>query len=449
MRSTRQLLDRRSVVLVTATCFLVTAALTSCSSRDDIAPSAPLDALDAASEASLPSVDAAVEASPLRDAGPFDAAPLPVVCESHPCAVSLVTTPSLWYRPVEGFCALLDDRSVACWGSNADGQLGRGDDGDLEASARPTRVVGITDAAKLDHTCALDSSGGVWCWGPGPFLRGDAGAVTAERTPVKLPLPRTKDVGIGSMVGCAVVDDGVLCWGQNQNGQVRSPPSPGELPTERVTIPPGAPIRDIVVGGATFALREDGVALSWGASPPLARVSSLQPDPHPAPIGIGPISSIDVTNESGCAAAGGIGYCWGAIDVYPPTTDAPSKLLRALPTPVVMPEPVVQIATTPNTRIDEVARPQRWCAVAASGSVYCWGSNDSGQAGDGTKQYAQNAVEVQGLPGPAAEVRTMPMSTCALLTTGKIYCWGNNFYGQLGHGRIKGISLVPQEVVLP
>jgi alpha-tubulin suppressor-like RCC1 family protein len=43
----------------------------------------------------------------------------------------------------------------------------------------------------------------------------------------------------------------------------------------------------------------------------------------------------------------------------------------------------------------------------------------------------------------------MPMSTCALLTSGKIYCWGNNFYGQLGHGRIKGVSLVPQEVVLP
>lgn len=446
MRSTRRLLDRRSAALVAA-CSLVTAAATSCSSSDDTDPSAPLESPDAAPDASPPAEGGAVEAS--RDAGAFDAAPLPVVCESQPCAVSLVTTLSIWHRPVEGFCALLDDGSVACWGANDDGQLGRGDDGGLAASASPARVVGVSDVAKLDHTCALDKSGGVWCWGPGPHLRSDAGAVTVERTPVRLPLPAAKDVGMGEMVGCAAVDHGVLCWGQNQNGQVKSPPAPGELSTERITIPPGAPIRDVVVGGATFALREDGVALSWGANPPLARVSSLDPDPHPAAIALGPISSIDVTSESGCATSGGVGYCWGAIAVFPPTTDSPSKLLRALPEPVVAPEPVVQIATTRNTRIEEIARPQRWCAVAASGAVYCWGINESGQAGDGTKQYAYHAVEVQGLPGPAAEVKTMPMSTCALLTSGKIYCWGNNFYGQLGHGRIKGVSPVPQEVVLP
>ncbi len=43
----------------------------------------------------------------------------------------------------------------------------------------------------------------------------------------------------------------------------------------------------------------------------------------------------------------------------------------------------------------------------------------------------------------------MPYSTCAILTNGKVYCWGANYYGQLGNGEIKVRSLVPQEMVLP
>ena len=53
------------------------------------------------------------------------------------------------------------------------------------------------------------------------------------------------------------------------------------------------------------------------------------------------------------------------------------------------------------------------------------------------------------LPGPAADVKTTATATCALLTSGKVYCWGSNYYGQLGNGRLKVPSVVPEEVVLP
>ena len=89
------------------------------------------------------------------------------------------------------------------------------------------------------------------------------------------------------------------------------------------------------------------------------------------------------------------------------------------------------------------------CALLTNGDVYCWGSNAIGQAGDGTKEHAYYTVRVKGLPAPAAQVKTTPTSTCALLTTGKVYCWGSNAYGQLGSGMFKVPSLVPQEVVLP
>jgi alpha-tubulin suppressor-like RCC1 family protein len=84
-----------------------------------------------------------------------------------------------------------------------------------------------------------------------------------------------------------------------------------------------------------------------------------------------------------------------------------------------------------------------------SGAVYCWGYNAGGQAGDGTKEHAYEAVKVVGLPAPASQVKTTPDATCALLTSGKVYCWGTNLYGQLGNGLLKDPSPVPQEVVIP
>jgi alpha-tubulin suppressor-like RCC1 family protein len=228
----------------------------------------------------------------------------------------------------------------------------------------------------------------------------------------------------------------------------------GSAPPAHIDVPAGAPIREIVISAATFVFREDGTVASWGANPPLARVSSLNPDSHPQPIALTSVASIDVVGDSACATSDGTGYCWGSIDVFPSLELAPPANIHAMPEPVVAPEPLVQIATTRRNRIytglgPDIVEQQRWCGVGASGAVHCWGYNSTGQAGDGTKNYAFNAVAVAGLPGPAVEVKTMPLSTCALLTTGQIYCWGNNLYGQLGNGTIKGVSLVPEHVVLP
>ncbi len=442
------------------TCLATASAVASCSSGGE--SKVDLEKSDAAVDASMTGADAddagVLDATPPRDAAPFDGGPLPVVCTTPPCATSLATTfggSDARDAPdrSEGFCALLADGTVACWGANGAGQLGRGDDAGTLDSPTAVRVVGLSDVTQLDHTCARDKSGGVWCWGTGPFLRSDAGAVTTERSPVKLPLPPAKSIGMGRNVGCAALDDGVVCWGTNDSGQLapfESVPASAVIPPRPIELPSGAPIRDIAISAATFVVREDGTTSSWGANPPLARLSALFPDPNPSAIALERIASLDVALNAACATAGGIGYCWGAS--YSVAIGyQPDNLDRALPEPVVAPEPLVQIATTrvTFTTLGAVVQPQRWCAVAASGSVYCWGYNAGGQAGDGTKNHAFEAVRVQGLPAPAAQVKTMLQSTCALLTNGKVYCWGTNYYGQLGNGKLRTPSLVPQEVVLP
>jgi Regulator of chromosome condensation (RCC1) repeat len=462
MRFTRRLLDRRSSAALVLLSCAAAGVCVSCSSSDD--DKRPLESPDAAPEAGASPEDAGPgDASPLRDAAvhdaaPFDGGPLPIVCTEPPCATSLTTTlrASSSDRG-EGFCALLDDGTVACWGANLGGQLGRGEDAGADDSSLPARVAGLSDIVQLDHTCAVDKAGESWCWGTGPFLRSTTRPTTLERTPVKLPISPAKHVGMGELTACAVVSDGVICWGENRYAQVEPIVQATRYaahPPQAIALPSGAPIRDLVVGSASFVLREDRTAASWGANASIGRVSSIFPDPYAASVELAGLTSIDIVGEDVCAAAGGIGYCWGPVIPKPNgATDEGPPIGRASPEPVLVPEPVVQMAVTRTSVIygagAPIVEPYRWCAVSAEGHVYCWGANASGQAGNGTKEYAFEAVLTKGLPAPAVQVKTMPSSTCALLTTGKIYCWGSNFNGQLGNGRPKGASVVPQEVVLP
>jgi len=75
------------------------------------------------------------------------------------------------------------------------------------------------------------------------------------------------------------------------------------------------------------------------------------------------------------------------------------------------------------------------CAVLDSGAVKCWGDNGFGQLGDG-------GTSARPAPGPAVNlmgVRATAVtasfgSTCALLETGAVKCWGDGANGLLGNG---------------
>ena len=139
-------------------------------------------------------------------------------------------------------------------------------------------------------------------------------------------------------------------------------------------------------------------------------VSTSDEAPQP-PAGVHVNSKrLDVAHHNACAVARGTGYCWGAVVESP--GEPISKTDRAIPEAIVTPEPILRIATT-RTLVDTdfgapIVQPQRWCASAVTGEVYCGGYNASGQAGDGTKDFALDAVKVAGLPGPAADVKTTP-----------------------------------------
>ena len=83
------------------------------------------------------------------------------------------------------------------------------------------------------------------------------------------------------------------------------------------------------------------------------------------------------------------------------------------------------------------------CAVSTIGTIKCWGTNTYGQLGHGNTNHRGIAASQMGTNLPYTNLGTGMLAkqvacgdgfTCALLTDGRVKCWGLNNYGQLGYG---------------
>jgi len=140
-------------------------------------------------------------------------------------------------------CARLDDGTVKCWGINNRGELGVGDrltrgDGPGEMGANlpaldfgPGRTA-VELNASVNHTCARLDNGTVKCWGDnagGQLGLGDQqnrgddlDEMGATLPTIELGLGRTAvQLSGGAGHTCATLDDGsAKCWGSNGIGQL-------------------------------------------------------------------------------------------------------------------------------------------------------------------------------------------------------------------------------------
>jgi len=70
------------------------------------------------------------------------------------------------------------------------------------------------------------------------------------------------------------------------------------------------------------------------------------------------------------------------------------------------------------------------CAILDTGGVSCWGSNDTGQLGNGTR--ITNNFPVSVAINGIVQLAAGGSHTCALRHGGTVWCWGLNGSGQLG-----------------
>lgn len=76
------------------------------------------------------------------------------------------------------------------------------------------------------------------------------------------------------------------------------------------------------------------------------------------------------------------------------------------------------------------------CAVMQDRSARCWGANGQGECGNGDTSNVLVPITPEGMDKGVERIVVGESHTCALRTSGEVWCWGENSMGQLGNGTI-------------
>jgi alpha-tubulin suppressor-like RCC1 family protein len=229
----------------------------------------------------------------------------------------------------------------------------------------------------------------------------------------------------------------VTCWGYNEYGQLGDGTTTDRLRPVAVSgLSSG--VSAIAAGGVhTCALVDKGAVECWGNNfyGQLGDGKTGQSQPSPVavsglPGGVRAIAAGGSGNFFGdtCALLDtGAVECWGQ-NIHGELGDG-TTTERHAPVPVSgLSSGVSAIAVGVGDGFPFT------CALLDSGRVRCWGDNLFGELGDGTTTERHTPVAVAGLPTDVKGLAAGGDHACALLSSGGVKCWGANAYGQLGDG---------------
>jgi alpha-tubulin suppressor-like RCC1 family protein len=297
-------------------------------------------------------------------------------------------------------CAVLDNATVACWGSNSNGQLGQ-DPTSVTASPTATVIAGVTAQAVVvgfDHSCALTTLGAVLCWGSNAKgqLGVDPAGLTRDHSPRTIAGLAATALASGFGHLCAIVATGVVkCWGDNQHGQL------GAGATADLFIPASAT-------GLTGAVRLATGAFHTCAATPSAMSCWGRNDggqlgsngttslnvPTPTQATLAGVAQIAAGQAHTCALVGTAIQCWGRNDVSQlsgssaGTTDA----VTAAPAVLTLAPVTVSLAGTPSKLAVGL---NHSCAQSADNKTWCWGATSLNRLGPNAPATAGAATPVE------------------------------------------------------
>lgn len=205
----------------------------------------------------------------------------------------------------------------------------------------------------------------------------------------------------------------------------------------------------VSAGGAfTCALLVDGQVRCWGNGGGgrlgYGNTQTIGDDETPASAGSVPLggkaTQIDVGVDHACAVleSGGV-RCWGV--------GGNGRLGYGNTTNVGDNETPASVGDVPlgGTAVQVSAGQWHTCALMTTGKVRCWGAGNFGQTGYSTTvdigddEFPSSMGDVD-VGGIATQVSAAGQHTCALLTDGSLRCWGRATYGQLGTGNTTTIG---------
>jgi alpha-tubulin suppressor-like RCC1 family protein len=374
-------------------------------------------------------------------------------------------------------CAVMQSRTVRCWGADGVGQVGDGLGAGSTSLPVTVELSGGSPlqsiaqvAAGNEHTCARTTTRNVFCWGD--RTHGQLGNATSG-APVAHAVPVVSTSGSGALGAVVQITSGwehscarlanteVRCWGRADRGQMGTGLAAGfaSFPGTVVNGAGTAALRgvtQVVAGGFhTCALLTDRTVRCWGTNGvgELGNGASGADRNRPvvvrAPTGNGPLRNV-LSLAAGvshtCARVQGNQVrCWGD-NAGAQLGQVGARATTNRSRPVVV-RTVAGDALTGVTQLQ--LGNEHSCARLNTGSVSCWGNDGAGQRGDGPSPNAAGARPVRkaqagnhdpGGPGNLAgalQVTAGGEHACARVRVSgqtRIQCWGTNAAGQLGTG---------------
>lgn len=131
-------------------------------------------------------------------------------------------------------------------------------------------------------------------------------------------------------------------------------------------------------------------------------------------------------------------FCWGS-DAFGALGDGAAIVNRHVPTEVG--------AHAANWASVSASGGALVCAVKTSGRLFCWGDDKFGDLGNGGSNTQRHTpTEVAGRATNWAAVSVGDVHACALKTSGHLFCWGLDTNGQLGDNTATANRNIPTEV---
>ena len=316
-------------------------------------------------------------------------------------------------------CALLVDKSVDCWGANDVGQLGRGSTG-ASSPAAPANIQNATSiSAGTNSACAVLADASITCWGSNSNGQLGNSTLIDASTPVPVTgIAGATQVSVGNRFACAIsASNSVYCWGKNDQGQLGI----GTLFDSSIRVPSKLKLAAYLSAGNSHLCALDTTGKincvgsnehgEWGSVPSSSVALKAS---------VSQVTAISAGSDETCAirAPNGSLSCFGSFNAV-----------------------LDQVINVSQIDVgDESA-----CYVRTDHTVWCFGSNNGGELGDGTLIDRNVPVQVSGLSN-IVQVAVGYRHACAVSSDGLAYCWGSNTKGQLGTADTKDYKS-PQAVV--
>lgn len=337
-------------------------------------------------------------------------------------------------------CALLRNGFVSCWGSNTFGALAQ-PTGTSNATPQVVANNSVSNTIAISSgdssTCTLTSAHAVYCWGANAVGQLGHGNNASTATPMLVVnLTGLSPVGISAGSGhvCVVLTDQTArCWGYDFDGELGDGTNAAYIPNPVTVIGLQGAV-EIAAGTNTTCARAYGDVLCWGDnSTGQLGNESFTPSNTPVRVLLNDVTAISAGYTHTCAIKARKVYCWGENDHGELGNGITQPYGSA---PVLVPGITDAVAISTGTYFS--------CAARAVGTVLCWGANNDGQVGDGTQVDKTSPTPVIGLSN-VVMLTSGSAHTCALQVSGSVTCWGYNGFGQLGVGT-GGIHTTPVTV---